>query len=124
MTRRYTGLVAVLCVAAVAACSDDVVAPSAISDAPRSAMTTVVGDGSGNFLVLLRNSNSANAVASKVAALGGSVEYMHAGAGIATVSGLSDAAASQLAASAGVQEGKSNPMVTLAQPMSEVTALP
>ncbi|HEX6573714.1 MAG TPA: S8 family serine peptidase [Gemmatimonadaceae bacterium] len=124
MNRRHTSLLATLCLGALAACSGDVVQPTSL-DVPRAAVNApVIGDGTGNFLVLLKNSNSAKAVAAKVEALGGTVTYMHEGAGIATVAGLSDAAATQLAANSAVQEVKANRVVSLVAPAEVTAAMP
>src|SRR5262249_55760206 len=50
--------------------------------------------------------------ATRVASLGGSVRYQHAAAGLAIVQGLSDAAASALAASNGVAAVEADVMLS------------
>lgn len=122
MNRRFTGCMAALSIAALAACSNEVVAPPSSNATLRAAAGTAVGDGSGNYLVLLRSSSPASGIAAKVASLGGTVTYLHEGAGIAAVSGLSDAAAAQLAGTSGVQEVKANAVFTLSAPMDNATA--
>ena len=84
---------------AVAACSDSTpletsaVAPSlSVASAP----------GASRYAVLLKG--SASNFAEQVFALGGTVELMHAGSGIAIVSGLSDAGALTLEQSANVDQ--------------------
>jgi subtilisin family serine protease len=52
-------------------------------------------------------------LAARVAALGGSVEAVHAAIGVATVGGLSETAAAELAAQPGVQAVEPNVVVTL-----------
>lgn len=55
-------------------------------------------------LVILKNKNAAQGVAAQVAALGGSIRYMHEEVGLALVDGLSDASAATLAGNSGVSQ--------------------
>jgi hypothetical protein len=82
---------------ALAACSTDVVAPSAVS-AVKKPLSSVVGSVAGRYIVVMKGNGIPKDFAQKVAALGGVVATSHDGAGLAVVNGLSDAAATQLAA--------------------------
>jgi subtilisin family serine protease len=122
MNRRYYGAAALLLSVSVAACSNDVVAPS--SDAVARSARAIAPSSSGDYLVLLSNGNGSKGFAAKVAALGGTITYMHDETGIAAVSGLNAAAANQLASVSGVQEVKANPIVTFATPADATSSMP
>jgi subtilisin family serine protease len=80
----------------LAACSTDMVAPDA-AKAVKSPLSSVVDGAAGRYIVVMKGNGIAKGFAEQVKALGGAVASSHQGAGIAVVSGLSDAAASQLA---------------------------
>ena len=81
---------------AVAACSESL--PLQTPDAPALNVTSA---GTSRYAVLLRGAPADfNA---KVASLGGTVELLHEGAGVAILSGISDAAAVALQGSANVE---------------------
>jgi subtilisin family serine protease len=84
---------------ALAACSADrpeLLAPASQGPA-RSAASA------GRYIISANGSGFGSDLASQVAALGGTLESVHADAGIAVVSGLSDSAAAQLASAGDVQ---------------------
>ena len=96
MHRRITVL-ALLAAVSVTACSTDLSAPL---KAPKSPTLAVgVGQNSGTYIVRTNGNKGQNDLEAKVAALGGTVTSYHEGAGIAVVSGLSDAGAAGLASS-------------------------
>lgn len=107
---------------AVAGCSDSL--PLQTSDAPAPALNVAAAPTAGRYAVLLKGGAAAD-LAGRVAALGGTVELMHEGAGVAIIAGLSDHAALSLEGSASVDliiedfeyQGASNmmePMVEMA----------
>ncbi|HET7450471.1 MAG TPA: S8 family serine peptidase [Gaiellaceae bacterium] len=86
---------------ALAACSSDraeVVAPTSAPHAGAEVSTLVPG----RYMVLAGAGGFGSDFASRVAALGGTVEQQHAGAGFAVVSGLTATSASQVAGIAGI----------------------
>lgn len=102
----------------LAACSpDNAVAPtiSKVAVAPRSLKS---GD-SGKYIVLLGTSIPKD-FAKTVAKLGGTLTSSHDGAGFATVSGLSDAGAAQLATTSGVTEVDADAAVVLDEPLPKI----
>ena len=104
---------------ALAACSTDVaVAPR---KAPDAAGFAVSATKSGNYLVLMRGNRIANGFAEKVASLGGTVSWAHGEAGFATVSGLSAAAATELASLNGIADVQADAVVAL-EPMGMAEA--
>lgn len=93
---RRTSAVALAAAFTLAACSPDVViAPANPITVGRSAISAKQLP---NHIVLV-NENRAEKLAEKMTALGGSIESFHAGAGLAVVSGLTEAGASDLALS-------------------------
>ena len=101
-----------------AACSTDaVVSPM---QAPIGANLSVsTGTGVGSYLLLLKGNNSA-AFAANVAALGGTISYLHEKTGFALVSGISADAASKLSGSA--TDVQADETITLDSPASSVEA--
>jgi subtilisin family serine protease len=82
----------------LAACSTD--APLAPMKTPKSpSLSMGVGQRSGGYVVRMTGPQTADALSAQVAALGGRVDSYHVDAGIAIVSGLSDAGAADLASS-------------------------
>ena len=115
---RRISIVALASLALTACAADEVVAPV---KAPNSAALSKSADGSGNngkFLVLMKGQSIDPGFESQVKNLGGKVTRSHAGAGIASVSGLTDAAAAQLATTAGVSQVKHDVVVSLDLPTS------
>jgi hypothetical protein len=95
----------------VAGCMDDPVRPDRLS-APQFSQVT-----DGRYIVEV-NGNGAS-FRSAVARLGGTVEYFHSGAGVATVSGMTDAAALELASVSGVAGVHPDVEIQLAPQMEE-----
>jgi len=74
------------------------------------------------YLVLSNGNGFSKSFATTVAALGGTVETLHQGAGLAVVSGLSADAAGRLASTSGIAEVQPDEIVTLAEPLAAVEA--
>ncbi len=85
----------VLVTLVVAACARDATAPPNHLAGPRFAVAPTA---SASYLVLFRNQAVPADLGARVQALGGTVTYSHAGAGLAVVTGLDAAGAAQLAA--------------------------
>lgn len=116
---RRIHVLALFAALAGAACSpDNVAAPLKAPPAPRLAKS--VGQ-TGKYIVLLGSSVPKD-FAQTVANLGGTVTSLHAGAGFATVSGLSDAGATQLATMSGVSEVDADATVVLDEPLPSTQA--
>jgi subtilisin family serine protease len=114
-TRLSFSLAGALALAACTSDLNDPVRPLAPSPASRS-----VSSAPGRYAVLARGGGFAADFAARVAALGGTIEFNHAGAGLAVVSGVSDAAA--LAAIGGVAEVQPDQIFTLDAPLAAVEA--
>lgn len=97
---------------ALGACTD---APTAIapSSAPRLQAAAAAPSEQRH---LVRLTGNAPELEQQVAALGGTVAWRHAGAGIAIVAGLDDAAAGTLARRAGIADVQPDAVVTLVRP--------
>lgn len=120
MDRRTSG-VALLAAVTLAACSPDLVAPiKAPINAPSTAnFSKSIGE-SGRHIVLV-NGTGAKDFAIRVHSLGGSVVSYHEAAGIAVVSGLEAAAASELASS-GLGDVQRDLQISLDLPSAEIVA--
>ena len=119
MARRNTA--AALLLGALAACSTDgavPVAPAAIS--PN--VAAGAGQAAARHVVMFVAQAIPADFAARAAALGGAVEASHAASGVAFVTGLSDAAASQLAATSGVQSVSRDVEIQLEAPVREASA--
>ena len=111
MLRRHSSL-AVLATFAFAACSSDAVGPV---KAPLTANLSIgIAGGAGDYIVLTKG--NASDFAAKVVKLGGQVTFFHAPTGFATVSGLTENAASQLRGITGVSQVEADFMVGLDEP--------
>jgi hypothetical protein len=119
MRIRFTHFFAVLFVGSIVACSTEPVAPSA-APALSAPSTTISSEIPGEYLILLRNASSATAVGDRVAALGGTVQFMHGESGLAIVSGLSGDAAALLASDNGVAAVQPNVAFTIDAPVAAV----
>jgi hypothetical protein len=95
----------------LAACADQ---PTAVQPAVRSAVVDASNPMAGRYIIV--GSEFGAGFSDKIAALGGSVERVHGGAGIAVVTGISDAAAAQLASISGVSSVQPDMIVSLAAP--------
>ena len=118
--RRARLTVSVLSAFALAACSADTPAPLAPLATPDAASRSVSAS-SGRY-ILGSNSGFSNDLAARVAALGGTLERVHNDAGIAVVSGISDAAATTLSSIGGVNEVEADVEFSLDAPTAEVGA--
>ncbi|MDP9205661.1 MAG: S8 family serine peptidase [Gemmatimonadota bacterium] len=119
MHRRIT-VFALLAAVSVSACSTDVaVAPKT---APKSLSLAVSAEAAGNYIVLMNGNGISRNFKENVASLGGKVVWSHAGAGIATVSGLTNEAAAELASTSGVAEVQPDIQITLDTPLAAAQA--
>jgi lantibiotic leader peptide-processing serine protease len=116
-TNRFLALAATIVTAACSA--DSVVTPL---KAPSMANLSKSVGRSGRYVALMQGSGLPKDFAKTVASLGGTVTSAHDGAGVVTISGLSDAAASQLATMAGVSEVDADDIVSLEEPVPAITA--
>ena len=96
----------------LAACADQ---PTAVQPVVRNAAVDASNPMAGRY-ILTSNGGFGADLADKVAAIGGSVERVHGGAGIAVVTGISDAAAAQLSSISGVTSAQPDMIVSLAAP--------
>jgi len=97
--KRFGTMSVLLAAAALAACSGDSLGPAAAPRAP----ARESGAAAGQYLVTFKGQIPAD-FAQRVAALGGTVLYQHAGVGFAAVSGLNDGTAAQLGAGGGIAD--------------------
>jgi hypothetical protein len=114
-TRLSASLAGALALAACTSDLNDPVRPLAVSPASHS-----LSAAPGRFAVLAKGGGFAADFSARVAALGGTVEFQHAKAGIAVVSGVSDAAA--LASIGGVSEVQADQTFTLDAPLAAAEA--
>ena len=98
MTRSVLPLIAVAAAAALTACADSPVQPT-----PGLVPTPTLSVSAANRYVVDFNGPASNDLASRVAALGGTVDFIAANAGFAGVSGLSAQAAAALGRAPGVK---------------------
>ena len=117
---RRISVLALLTAVAVSACSTDVtVAPK---QAPKSLSLAVSAEAAGNYIVLMNGNGISKDFKANVAKLGGKVAWSHAGAGLATVSGLTNDAAAELASTSGVAEVQPDIQITLDTPLEAAQA--
>jgi hypothetical protein len=114
-TRLSLSLAGALALAACTSDLNDPVRPLAVSPASHS-----LSAAPGRFAVLANGGGFAADFSARVAALGGTVEFLHAGAGIAVVNGVSDASA--LAAISGVSQVQADQVFTLDVPLATAEA--
>lgn len=119
MNSRLRLIGAIASILAVAACSPDSSNPVAPPSAARNVPTS--NSASGGY-ILASNTGFGADLAAQIAKLGGKVVRVHAGAGLAVVSGISDANAAQLASLKGVSEVQPDMIVSLAMPIPPVKA--
>jgi len=104
----------------LAACSDQASAPVAPNVAARGDVAAVAPN---RRIVLFASPNSVPAdFANRVATLGGTVERVHAGVGLAIVGGLTDAASTTLAGAPGVLKVQPDAEIVLDQPVAVADA--
>lgn len=88
---RRKAVVSLVPAVILAACTSDLVSPAKTPTGPKLAISADAQ--SGDYIVLMKGTAIPSGFAQAVAALGGVVTSSHAGAGFATVSGISDDAA-------------------------------
>jgi subtilisin family serine protease len=113
-------VVALFAAITLAGCSTDVVAPEKAVAVSKSA--SAVAGQAGNYIVLMKGTAIASGFAESVSKLGGTVTYANGNAGFATVSGLTDAAASQVGAITGIAEIDADQVATLDTPTASAEA--
>ncbi|HEX2211588.1 MAG TPA: S8 family serine peptidase [Longimicrobium sp.] len=118
--KRYTMLSALLVAGTLAGCAD--VAGPAATAAPRSPALSLA-QGNGQHVVVFRGNGIPAGFAAEVAALGGTVTYAHAGVGFAIVSGLGEAAASQVGRLGGVSGVQADEVFQLESSMAAEAGL-
>jgi subtilisin family serine protease len=115
--QRRISVVSIAAAIFLAACAtDDVVAPAKVPRAATLSKSAGTNSDNGDFVVLMTGQSINPGFEARVKSLGGKVTRAHAGAGIASVSGLTDAAAAQLAATTGVSQVKRDIVVSLDLP--------
>lgn len=120
MVRRHAA-VAALAIGSLAACSSDQPMPLGPSAA---AFSAGEAEDAGTYLVRFKGNGVPSDFASTVASLGGEVIFAHGGAGIAAVSGLSNAAADQLAGVSSIAAVDADAYTELPEPdMASLEAL-
>jgi len=123
---RQTSVLALVTAIALAGCSTDAVAPIKARSAPSFALAT--GGSSRSYIVLFKGNGIPTGFADRVAGLGGTLAFANAGAGFASVAGLSDASAVQLGSISGVSDVQADDVVALddnlATARADVTDLP
>jgi hypothetical protein len=108
--------ITVLGALALAACTADRIDPvSPLAVSPSRSVSSVA---STRYIVLAKNSGFKSDFSARVAALGGTVEQLHKGAGIAVVSNLSAAAASALGRFAEVTDVEADADIALDAPVA------
>ncbi|HEY5490595.1 MAG TPA: S8 family serine peptidase [Gemmatimonadaceae bacterium] len=120
MTRSRLS-VSLVTVLALAACTIDQSGPVSPIASTR-AVRSVSGSAASRYLVLASNSGFSSDFEASVAALGGTIEQFHGSAGIAVVSGVSDATAAQIAALRGVSDVQPDADISLNAPLAAATA--
>ncbi len=104
-------------VSGLAACSDTST-DALTAPAPGAPVRSVEASPSGEYLVRLKGNGSS--FQASVAALGGTVSFIHEGAGIAGVSGLTAEGATQLAGASSVAEVQPDAVLALSRPKTPV----
>ncbi len=104
----------------LAACADPTTAPDRTL-VPTDAAASVSANVEGSFLVRANGNGFPSNFAATVQALGGTVTFAHNGSGIGAVSGLSDAAATQLAALQGIAGVDDDNFTTIGLPEAPMT---
>jgi subtilisin family serine protease len=117
--KRYTLLSALLAAGTLAGCAD-VAGPTATA-APRAAAHSLAQE-NGQHVVVFKGNGIPAGFAAQVEALGGTVTYTHAGVGFAIVSGLDDAAASQVGRLGGVSGVQADEVFQLEFPVEAAGA--
>lgn len=117
--KRYTLLSALLAAGTLAGCAD--VAGPAATAAPRSPAHSLAAV-NGQHVVVFKGNGIPASFAAQVAALDGTVTYAHAGVGFAIVSGLDDAAASQVGRLGGVSGVQADEVFQLESPVAAAGA--
>ena len=107
---------------ALAACSTDLVAPPKTPRSPTLSVSTGGNNNDGDYLVLMKSASIDPSFDARVKSLGGEVRRRHDGAGLAVVSGLTEATAAQLATVSGVTEVTPDVQINLNLPTQPTLA--
>ncbi|HEY9225213.1 MAG TPA: S8 family serine peptidase [Gemmatimonadaceae bacterium] len=119
ITRSHV-IPSLLALSVVASCAERPLEPAMRE--PIGAARFSVSPSSGRYLVAAKGNWFGDDFAAAVAALGGTVQATHQGAGLAIVSGLSADAAAQLAGTSRVAEVQADDIVALDNPVASVQA--
>jgi subtilisin family serine protease len=119
MNQNLARALVLLAAAGFAACAD-AGTPDTLVAPPAPAPLASVAELDGNYLVLFKGNGVPSGFESRVAALGGTVIFAHAGAGIGAVAGLTPEAAAQLGAFSGVAAVEADDATVLSPIMDEV----
>jgi len=119
LSHRSRPIALLMSTLAIAACSPD--SPNPVAPSPSAARAAVTGSTSGRY-ILASNSGFPSDLANQVAKLGGAVERVHTGAGLAVVTGITSANAGKLAAISGVSEVEPDMQVSLTMPVAATSA--
>ncbi|HEY0037325.1 MAG TPA: S8 family serine peptidase, partial [Longimicrobium sp.] len=118
--KRFASIPSLACaLLALAACSDDAVSPLSPAASAPSLNAEAAPAGT---LVLFKGSVIPQDFEARVAALGGSVTYAHAGVGFAMVDGLSTESAAQLRGISGVSDVQPDASFSLGLPQQAASA--
>jgi hypothetical protein len=115
---RFLSLAGAVALAGCSVESTPLLAPT--MSAPSSARAS--SSEASRYLVAASNSGFSADFASRVAALGGTIESLHADGGFAVVSGLSASSAASLRKSGGVSDVQLDEEISLSQPIASVEA--
>ncbi len=118
--QRSISVVSIAAAIFLAACAtDDAIAPAKVPGGATLSKSAGGNSNNGEFVVLMTGQSIDPGFEARVKSLGGKVTRAHAGAGIASVSGLTDAAAAQLATTTGVSQVKHDVVVSLDLPTAQ-----
>ena len=120
MKRRAPSAVALACALVATACVDQATAPPSVPSiaGPSTSVSTTV---QGSYLVRATGNRFPTDFAASVQALGGTVTFAHNGAGVGAVSGLTEAAAAQLAGLRGIASVDDDNFTTIGLPSAPQT---
>ena len=118
--KRFASIPSLACaLLALAACSDDAMSPLSPAASAPSLNAEAAPAGT---LVLFKGSAIPQGFEARVAALGGSVTYAHAGVGFAMVDGLNTESAAQLRGISGVSDVQPDASFSLNRPQQAASA--
>lgn len=127
MIKSSSRLLSLLAACSLAACADAAtdtpLAPSVGGPSLSAGSADALSAIDGNYLVLFKGNRVPADFEQQVSALGGTVIFAHAGAGVGAVAGLSGSAAEQLGAISGITAVTPDDMTVLSTTMGEVEGM-